>query len=93
MNWHETKDELSPLGTRVLCYVPDSNLWDGNVKTHFFLYSRELLSKFSDRGNHILDYEYVCENRGRQFGHKVTHWAELTAPESTVIPTVPDTDS
>ena len=78
MKWTACSVELPPIGVRVLCWVPDSNLFgDCREMVHIFLYRRELLPDpvFCDNGNHRLPFQYVCENRGWEFGHKVTHWA------------------
>jgi hypothetical protein len=78
LNWIKTSDRLPPLRKRVLIWTDDSRLmgWDGKL-VHVFVMERIPQQTY---GNHILPYSWSCENSGWEYGHNVTHWAEIEGP-------------
>lgn len=80
MKWIRVQDELPPLYKRVLIWTNDSYLraWDGTW-IQSYLMARVPEPIF---GNHILPYSYRCENSEMEYGHNVTHWAEIEGPDA-----------
>lgn len=79
MKWIKCSDRLPPMHKRVLIWTADSYLRDwGGTWVRCYAMSREPEPVF---GNHILPYSYRCENGGMEFGHNVTHWAEIEGPD------------
>ena len=78
INWIKSSDRLPPFRKRVLIWVNDSNLldWDGDIVQCY------IMDRVPERigGNHQVPYSYRCENSGNQWGHAVTHWAEIEPP-------------
>jgi DNA primase large subunit len=82
MRWIDCRDQLPPFWVRVLCYVPDTNLFGYDGKPiHIFLYSR--MPIYGDRGNNTVPYCWRCENSGNEFGQKVSHWCYLETPDQS----------
>jgi len=79
VNWIKTSDALPPFHKRVLIWTSNSNLmgWDGKFVSSYIM--ERVPEKVE--GNHRLPYSYRCENSGLQWGHDVTHWAEIEGPD------------
>jgi len=80
IEWIKTSDRQPPLKKRVLVWIEDSRLLDWD-QTFIRVY---LMARIPERveGNHIVPYSYRCENSGMEYGHNVTHWAEIEGPNA-----------
>ena len=79
VKWIKTSEHLPALYTRVLVWIPNTNLfnWDGEPVCAF------LMEREPDRvfGNNEVPYSWKCENSGNAFGQEVSHWAEFNPPD------------
>jgi hypothetical protein len=78
INWIKTSKRLPPFRKRVLIWTNSSNLmdWDGKFVQAYIM---ERIPQ-ATYGNHRVPYSWQCENSGWEYGHTVTHWAEIEPP-------------
>lgn len=99
MGWNEwtaTSDRLPEDGQQVLCYTPETNLYNARHEpVHIWRMDfvrgkipgpKDTIGSADLHGNNRVPYVWRCENGGSIFGQNVTHWMPLPELPAEHIP-------